>query len=100
MPRASQRMRPRLGGLGWAVAVGVAHVRVGWAAEAAKPNDKKAAKAADKAKAGDPKPMTADEILAKVKAPDGFKVTVFAAPPEVNYPTAVTAAVTGEVYIG
>ena len=35
-----------------------------------------------------------------VKAPEGFEVNLFAAPPEVNYPVCLTAAPTGEVFIG
>ncbi len=41
----------------------------------------------------------AKEILASVKAPPGFDVTVFAAPPTVNYPTCVAAALTGELFV-
>ena len=36
------------------------------------------------------------EMLAGIKAPAGFRVDIFAAPPEVNYPTCVTAALTGD----
>ena len=43
---------------------------------------------------------TTRELLGEVKVPKDFKVTIFAQPPEVNYPTCVTAAVTGEVFIG
>ena len=35
-----------------------------------------------------------------VKAPEGFEVNLFAAPPKVNYPVCLTAAPTGEVFIG
>ena len=35
-----------------------------------------------------------------VKAPDGFQVTMFGAPPEVNYPVCLTTAPTGEVFVG
>ncbi|MBM79632.1 MAG: heme-binding domain-containing protein [Planctomycetaceae bacterium] len=38
--------------------------------------------------------------LADVKAPDGFQVTMFGAPPQVNYPVCITAAPTGEVFVG
>jgi putative membrane-bound dehydrogenase-like protein len=44
-------------------------------------------------------PAAVQEILAGVKAPAGFRVSVFAAPPIVNYPTCVTAALTGEVFV-
>jgi putative heme-binding domain-containing protein len=43
---------------------------------------------------------TTEDLLKTVKAPDGFKVTVFAQPPEVNYPTCVAASVNGDVFIG
>ncbi|WP_435007800.1 DUF7133 domain-containing protein [Tundrisphaera lichenicola] len=39
-------------------------------------------------------------ILRDVKAPDGFEVTVFAAPPDVRYPTCLAAAPNGEVFVG
>lgn len=52
-------------------------------------------------------PTTADarardrqRILSDLKAPAGFKMTLFAAPPEVNYPTCLTATPRGEVFIG
>ena len=35
-----------------------------------------------------------------VRAPEGFEVTLFAAPTEVNYPVCLTAASTGEVFVG
>lgn len=38
-------------------------------------------------------------ILRDVKVPEGFDVTVFAAPPAVNYPVFVAAAVDGTVYV-
>ena len=38
--------------------------------------------------------------IADVQAPDGFDVTLFGEPPTVNYPVCVTAAPTGEVFIG
>jgi putative membrane-bound dehydrogenase-like protein len=34
-----------------------------------------------------------------VKAPDGFDVTLFAAPPKIGYPVALAAAPTGELFI-
>ncbi len=39
-------------------------------------------------------------ILKGVKAPKGWKVTLFAAPPDVHYPTCLAAAPTGEVFVG
>ena len=38
--------------------------------------------------------------IADVKAPDGFQVTLFGSPPAVNYPVCLTAAATGEVFVG
>lgn len=35
-----------------------------------------------------------------VEAPPGFEVKLFARPPEVNYPVCLTAAATGEVFVG
>lgn len=35
-----------------------------------------------------------------VKAPEGFEVSLFAVPPEVNYPVCLTAAPTGELFVG
>jgi len=39
-------------------------------------------------------------ILKGIKAPAGFELSVFAAPPDVRYPTCLSAAPTGEVYVG
>lgn len=36
----------------------------------------------------------------RVNAPDGFNLTVFAEPPLVNYPVCLTAASTGELFVG
>ncbi len=44
-------------------------------------------------------PETAAAIRAAVKAPAGFTVTAFAAPPVVNYPTCVTATHDGVVFV-
>jgi putative membrane-bound dehydrogenase-like protein len=41
-----------------------------------------------------------NRLLAGIKVPPGFEVTLFAAPPEVHYPTCLTAAPTGEVFVG
>ncbi|HBJ39045.1 MAG TPA: heme-binding domain-containing protein [Planctomycetaceae bacterium] len=38
--------------------------------------------------------------VADVKAPDGFQVSIFAGPPEVNYPVCITTAPSGEVFVG
>lgn len=67
----------------------------------------------EEAKAGDPyakegniKPaivkLTADQekkILADVKVPEGFDLTLFAAPPAANYPVYVSAAPNGDLYV-
>ncbi len=45
-------------------------------------------------------PPSAETLLKGIKAPPGFQVTLFAAPPEVNYPTCLACAPTGEVFIG
>src|SRR6185436_7402570 len=39
----------------------------------------------------------ADAPLPRI--PEGFKATIFAQPPQVNYPTAIAAASTGEVFV-
>lgn len=38
--------------------------------------------------------------VADVQAPDGFNVTLFGAPPAVNYPVCLSAAPTGELFVG
>jgi hypothetical protein len=48
-----------------------------------------------------PPSQTAEELLKGIKVPQGFKATIFAAPPQVSYPTCIDAAPTGgEVFIG
>lgn len=42
----------------------------------------------------------AKKIAGSLKAPEGFELTVFAAPPDVNYPTVVAATPTGELFVG
>jgi putative membrane-bound dehydrogenase-like protein len=39
-------------------------------------------------------------VVSDVKAPPGFNVTLFGTPPDVNYPVCLTAAATGEVFVG
>jgi putative heme-binding domain-containing protein len=39
-------------------------------------------------------------LLKDVKAPKGYDVSVFAAPPEVNYPTCLTCGAAGELFVG
>lgn len=40
------------------------------------------------------------DLLKKVKAPDAFSTTIFAAPPEITYPTCITSTPDGTVFIG
>jgi len=42
----------------------------------------------------------AGNAFGNIKAPKGFRVTLFANPPEVNYPVCLTAASTGELFVG
>jgi len=46
-----------------------------------------------------PKPVDDKTIGEVVKAPPGFKVTLFAAPPRVSYPVTLSAAPDGAVYV-
>ncbi len=43
---------------------------------------------------------TSSASISDVTAPDGFNVTLFGTPPDVNYPVCLTAASTGEVFVG
>ena len=38
--------------------------------------------------------------ISDVKAPDGFNVTLFGTPPDVNYPVCLASAPTGELFVG
>jgi putative membrane-bound dehydrogenase-like protein len=40
------------------------------------------------------------KLLEGVKAPPGFQVTMFASPPDIRYPACLTAAPTGELFVG
>ncbi len=40
-----------------------------------------------------------EKLLSDVKVPDDFTATIFAAPPQVNYPVFVGASVEGDVYV-
>ena len=42
----------------------------------------------------------ASSLLKGIKVPQGWKLTLFAAPPEVHYPTCLAASPTGEVFVG
>jgi len=46
------------------------------------------------------RPKRSGNGLAGVKVPAGFEATLFAAPPDVRYPTCLAAAPTGEVFVG
>jgi putative heme-binding domain-containing protein len=46
-----------------------------------------------------PKPIDDKTIAEVVKAPPGFKVSLFAAPPQVGYPVTVSVAPDGAVYV-
>ncbi|MEI6234486.1 MAG: HEAT repeat domain-containing protein [Planctomycetota bacterium] len=45
-------------------------------------------------------PSTPAEILKGVKVEKGFEVNVFASPPNVSYPVCISAAPTGELFVG
>lgn len=45
-------------------------------------------------------PSKTNALLAGVKVPQGFTASLFAAPPQIGYPTCLTCAPTGEVFIG
>jgi len=46
------------------------------------------------------KPSGTSATIADVQAPEGFNVTMFGNPPEVNYPVCIASAPTGEVFVG
>ncbi len=46
------------------------------------------------------RPSSTDPRREKVETPEGFQASVFAAPPHVNYPTCVTTAPDGTVFVG
>jgi glucose/arabinose dehydrogenase len=48
----------------------------------------------------DKKPASDAELLKDVKVPKGYEAKIFAAPPEVSYPTCLACAPTGEVFVG
>ena len=43
---------------------------------------------------------SSEQVLKGVKAPAGFEMTLFAQPPEVNYPACLTTTPRGEVFVG
>jgi putative membrane-bound dehydrogenase-like protein len=46
------------------------------------------------------KPADKQGLLSRVQAPEGFRATLFAAPPNINYPACLASAPTGEVFVG
>ena len=44
--------------------------------------------------------IKANKLADDLKPPDGFEMSLFAAPPEVNYPACLTATPRGEVFVG
>ena len=46
------------------------------------------------------KPSGTNATIADVQAPEGFNVTLFGSPPDVNYPVCIASAPTGEVFVG
>ncbi len=47
-----------------------------------------------------PRNIKGTGLLSGIKAPPGFEVTLFAAPPDVNYPTCLATSPDGTVYVG
>jgi putative heme-binding domain-containing protein len=47
-----------------------------------------------------PQAGSTNASISDVEAPDGFNVTLFGNPPEVNYPVCLAAAPTGELFVG
>jgi putative heme-binding domain-containing protein len=45
-------------------------------------------------------PTDPSGLLRGIKAPSDFEVTLFAAPPEISYPTCLAAAPNGDLYVG
>src|SRR5687768_14892888 len=48
---------------------------------------------------GQPGPRTDEQILKSVKLPDGYEATLFAKPPQLGYPTSVSAAIDGTLFV-
>jgi putative heme-binding domain-containing protein len=44
-------------------------------------------------------PDNAAKILSSIKAPAGFDMTVYASPPDIDYPTSISAAPNGDLYV-
>ena len=60
----------------------------------------KAQGAQQKGKGKQPEAATEAQLLADVRGAAGFNVTIFAKPPDANYPTCLCPTPTGEVFIG
>jgi putative heme-binding domain-containing protein len=43
---------------------------------------------------------SAEDLLKGVKAPPGFEVTLFAAPPQISYPVCLAATANGDLFVG
>ncbi|MEO8350825.1 MAG: c-type cytochrome [Chthoniobacteraceae bacterium] len=50
-------------------------------------------------KKGELPPRTDEQILQTVKLPAGYEATVFASPPQLGYPTSVSAAIDGTIFV-
>src|SRR5882757_1153834 len=46
------------------------------------------------------RPLTAQEILQRIKYPMEFEATVFASPPDISYPIFISAAPDGTLFVG
>jgi putative membrane-bound dehydrogenase-like protein len=53
-----------------------------------------------KGRRGLAEPVTEEAIQKMVKAPPGFKVTLFAAQPNISYPTCLAASPNGDLFVG
>ncbi|MBA4031615.1 MAG: hypothetical protein C0478_12100, partial [Planctomyces sp.] len=47
-----------------------------------------------------PQPVSGDPLLAGVRVPPAFETTIFAAPPQISYPTCLTTSPDGMVFVG
>src|SRR4051794_5337217 len=50
--------------------------------------------------AAEQRPLTPEQILAKIKYPSEFEATVFASPPDISYPIFISAAPDGTLFVG
>src|SRR5215207_8175517 len=93
-----ERMKPAHFVRPWAGLFSVAALLIGQA-DAAPPLASPATSRAT-SKPGAAAAAAAEKILKDVKPPAGFDMTLFAAPPDVNYPTCLAPTPRGEVFIG